>query len=122
MTDPNAFAVLELAPTLDAAAVKRAYFAMLAKHPPHVDADGFRRVRSAYEALTPPGALAAAYAASPLDYERTLSEWNARFASRLTQLEAEHRTAEAGAEIVAKFVQAGSRVSLAALAALTQTR
>jgi alkylhydroperoxidase/carboxymuconolactone decarboxylase family protein YurZ len=36
---------------LDLAAIKRAYFALLTKHPPHQDQEGFRRIRAAYEAL-----------------------------------------------------------------------
>ena len=115
MTGPHAFSVLEMAPTLDPAAVKRAYFAALAKHPPHADADGFRRLRSAYESLTRPGALAAAYAACPIDCERELDRWNERFAARLATAAAERQTAEASSEVVAGFIQAASRLTLAAL-------
>jgi hypothetical protein len=42
----------------DAAAVKRAYRRALAAHPPDVDADGFRRIRDAYEVLKDPWARA----------------------------------------------------------------
>src|SRR6185503_20684653 len=67
MTPREPFALLGMAPTLDLAAVKRAYFDALARHPPHVDSAGFQQVRGAYEALTRPGGLAAAYLASPVD-------------------------------------------------------
>lgn len=59
------FAVLGLAPTLDAAMVKRAYFAALARHPPHADPEGFRRIRAAYEALRGEG-LRAAHLRAPI--------------------------------------------------------
>jgi hypothetical protein len=52
------FVVLAIAPTADAAQVKRAYFAALKRHPPHADPAGFRRVRAAYDRLSAPGALA----------------------------------------------------------------
>jgi hypothetical protein len=65
--DPSSpFAVLEIAPTLDPARVKLAYFAVLAKHPPHADPQGFRAIRDAYESLQGDG-LRAAHLAAPLD-------------------------------------------------------
>ena len=73
-TPDGPFAVLGVAPTLDGATVKRAYFAALARHPPHQDAEGFQRVRSAYEALSSPGALAAAYLASPMNVQKLADE------------------------------------------------
>jgi curved DNA-binding protein CbpA len=73
------FAVLGVAPTLDAAAVKRAYFTALARHPPHQDAEGFQRVRGAYEALSSPGALAAAYLASSMNVRKLADEARERF-------------------------------------------
>lgn len=78
-TPPDPFAVLGLAPTLDTAAVKRAYFAALACHPPHQDAEGFQRVRGAYEALSSPGALAAAYLASSMNVRKLADEACERF-------------------------------------------
>jgi curved DNA-binding protein CbpA len=50
-TDDSPFATLGIKPTLDLAAIKRAYFALLTKHPPHQDQEGFKRIRGAYEAL-----------------------------------------------------------------------
>lgn len=73
MAEPSPFAVLALAPTLDGAQVKRAYFAALARHPPHGDPAGFQRVRAAYELLSRPGGLQAAYASAPLDIEAELA-------------------------------------------------
>jgi curved DNA-binding protein CbpA len=77
LSDP--FAVLGLAPTLDTAAVKRAYFAALTRHPPHQDAEGFQRVRGAYEALSSPRALAAAYLANSVDVRKLADEARERF-------------------------------------------
>ena len=70
MKTSSPFAALGIAPTLDAAAVKRAYFQQLALHPPHQDPQGFQRLRSHYEVLQQPGRLAAAYLESPLDLDR----------------------------------------------------
>ena len=56
-SDGDPFAVLGIAPTGVLADVKRAYFAVLQKHPPHADPDGFRRIRAAYELLMKPGVL-----------------------------------------------------------------
>lgn len=49
--DQSPFGILGIKPTLDVAAIKRAYFALLPKYPPHQDQEGFKRVRGAYEAL-----------------------------------------------------------------------
>jgi curved DNA-binding protein CbpA len=103
------FAVLGLAPTLDAAAVKRAYFAALARHPPHQDAEGFQRVRRAYEALASPGALAAAYLASPLDVRKLAAEARERFDAAM-QRAAEAATTKAR-EDVTQFLERCSRMS-----------
>ena len=58
-SDESPFAVLGIRPTLDLAAIKRAYFALLTKHPPHQDQEGFKRIRAAYEALGSFGEVAA---------------------------------------------------------------
>lgn len=79
------FAILALAPTFDAAAVKRAYFAALQRHPPHSDPDGFRRVRAAYETLTAPGGLAVAFIETPVDAGAELARYRARFDRALAQ-------------------------------------
>lgn len=79
--DDNAespFAVLGIAPTLDLAAIKRAYFALLAKHPPHRDQEGFRRIRAAYEALGSFGEAAAFVLRHAPDPERELPAYRER--------------------------------------------
>lgn len=50
----RAFETLGVAPPLDAAELKRAYRRAVAAHPPDRDAEGFRRVREAYELLSAP--------------------------------------------------------------------
>jgi curved DNA-binding protein CbpA len=71
--DKSPFAILGIAPTLDLGAIKRAYFAALTKHPPHSDPEGFKRIRSAYEALGSRGEAAAAVLRSAIDVESELS-------------------------------------------------
>jgi curved DNA-binding protein CbpA len=80
---PEPFGVLGLSPTLDGAEVKRAYFAALQRHPPHLDPAGFQRVRQAYEALRTADALARAFAVAPLDVPSELARWTARFGAAL---------------------------------------
>jgi hypothetical protein len=106
----DALEALELAPTLDRGALKRAYFAALAKHPPHSDAEGFRRVRAAYEALLAPGGLERAFAAAPPEVESLLAEYRARFDEALARAA---ETAQAGAddaERLKDFVERLSRL------------
>ena len=64
---------------MDLVAVKSAYFAALARHPPHQDLEGFQRLRRAYEALTRPGGLAVAYLTSPVDVQKLARDARARF-------------------------------------------
>lgn len=77
MNDP--FAILGLAPTRELGAVKRAWFTALPKHPPESDPEGFRRLRDAYEQLSTPAGLTAAFASAPLDLEVVRAQYAARF-------------------------------------------
>jgi curved DNA-binding protein CbpA len=104
------FAVLGLPPTLDAAAVKRAYFAALARHPPHQDAEGFQRVRAAYEALSSAGALAAAYLASPVDVQKLADAARERFDAALQRSAEAASAVSARAETAAQFLETCSRM------------
>jgi len=116
------FAVLGIPATLDLGQVKRAWFRALPRHPPHQDPDGFRRLRAAYEELTRPGGLAMAFAASPIDTAATLAHWNERFEARIVRLTEDARRAEADSTVIARFVDATSRISFAeALAASRPT-
>ena len=87
MTAPaeSPFAALEIAPTLDLGAVKRAYFAALQKHPPHSDPPGFKRLRAAYECLNTPERLATAFLEEPLDTEATRQAYRQRFDQALAE-------------------------------------
>ena len=84
------FAILNLAPTLDAAAIKSAYFAALKQHPPHQDGEGFRRIRGAYETLQQPETRMAAFLSSPIDLAAELDRHERRFAKGIAEATA-HR-------------------------------
>lgn len=105
MAEPNPFEVLALAPTLDRGQVKRAYFIALARHPPHGDPEGFQRVRAAYELLSRPGGLEAAYAAAPLDLEAELAARRERYGSALAHAGEWMVQQLAGAEAGERFVK-----------------
>ena len=105
----NPFAMLGIAPTLDPALVKRAYFTALAAYPPHRDPDGFARVRAAYELLSARGSLAAAYLASPLDLEAELSRYRERFDAALASAREARRAEVAAAAEAERFAESLSR-------------
>ncbi len=79
------FATLGIAPTLDVAAIKRAYFVALAKHPPHSDPDGFKRIRTAYEALASRAQAASYLLRSPADLEAELACYRERYDAALAE-------------------------------------
>lgn len=99
------FAVLALSPTLDRAAVKRAYFAKLVLHPPHTDADAFRKLRDAYEALTAPGGLERAYAVAPIDIWLRLEQARARFDVALAEASRHAHQSDDARRQVKRFVE-----------------
>jgi curved DNA-binding protein CbpA len=107
---PDPFTVLGLAPTLDAGAIKRAYFAALARHPPHQDSEGFGRLRSAYEVLTRPGGLAAAYLASAVDVRRLADEARERFDAALQKASEAAAAVRDAEEASAQFLERCSRM------------
>jgi hypothetical protein len=111
MTPHGPFALLGIAPTLDPAVVKRAYFEALVRHPPHQDPEGFHRVRGAYEALTRPGALAAAYLNSPVDVRGLAEQAHERFDAALQRASEAALAARTEEEAVARFVERCSRMS-----------
>jgi hypothetical protein len=112
------FAVLGIPATLDPGQVKRGWFRALARHPPHQDPEGFRRLRAAYEALTRPGGLAMAFAASPIDADAALARWNERFEESISRATEEARRSEADSALISRFVDATSQLAFAeALAA-----
>jgi len=101
LEDP--FAVLGIAPTESLAEVKRAYFAMLSKHPPHSDPVGFHRVRSAYEQLMKPGALATVAWTSTFDREAALRALDGRLGPRLEARRRERAQAAGGRVLRGQF-------------------
>jgi hypothetical protein len=103
-----------LAPTLDPGRVKRAYFAQLQAHPPHVDPEGFRQVRTAYEQLTAPGALPLAFVAVPVDVASELSIWRDRWAAGIDSAAAQVRRAFDDDCEISTFVETISRLGLSA--------
>jgi curved DNA-binding protein CbpA len=105
------FSVLGIPATLDPNAVKRAYFACIARHPPHQDAEAFRRVRAAYEALTAPGGLAAAYLQSPLDWDAALAPYRTRLETPLAQASEAIARERGGRAAVERFVNETSRMT-----------
>jgi curved DNA-binding protein CbpA len=109
-TPDDPFGLLGLAPTLDAAAVKRAYFDALARHPPHRDAEGFQRVRGAYEALSSPGALAAAYLASPMNVRTLADEARERFDAAMQRASEAVLAVRAEEESLTQFLERCSRM------------
>jgi curved DNA-binding protein CbpA len=112
MANPDPFSVLEIAPTLDAAQVKRAYFAKLQKHPPHADPEGFRRLRTAYEALTAPGALALAFIVAPFDSSAELEAWHRQWSVSLHRAADRVRQVHLDCQAIDSFVARVSRVGL----------
>ena len=99
MSEFPPFGVLGIAPTRDMAVIKRAYFAALKLHPPHKDAAAFQRLRTAYETLSSPAKLAAAYLGAPIDAKAELAAYAELEAgmhqaaeARQTELSADERT------------------------------
>ncbi len=118
MADIDLFEALHISPTLDAAQVKRAYFAILKTHPPHKDPEGFRRIRAAYEALMVPGGLGLAYATAPIAAAEELARWRERWDAPIQQ--ALSRFDEGAAQVAAieSFVAEASKMTLAGAAAV----
>jgi curved DNA-binding protein CbpA len=83
--ETSPFATLGIAPTLDVAAIKRAYFVALAKHPPHSDPDGFKRIRTAYEALGSRGQAASHLLRSSVDVGAELACYRERYDAALAE-------------------------------------
>ncbi len=85
-TDP--FAILELAPTLDPAAVRAAWAAAVKRSPPHADAEAFARNRAAYEQLNTAAKLRTAWLAAPFDAAAELSRLESLDAAKMLEFRA----------------------------------
>ena len=117
-SDKSPFALLGIAPTLDVAAIKRAYFAALAKHPPHSDPDGFKRIRSAYEALASQGQAASHILHSAVDVAAELARYRARHDASLARADQARTAAAAEGDRIARFVDGIARLDLSQALAL----
>ena len=113
--DVDPYAILGLAPTLDAGKIKRAYFAAIAKSPPHVDAEAFRRVRQAYETLLAEDRRARAFLAAPIDEASELAAFDARWAARLAAAPSEAHPGSDSRDAVRRFIDRIARHELAEL-------
>jgi len=110
----EAFAALGIEPTLDGARLKRAYFEAVGRTPPHRDAEAFRRVRAAYEALSRPGGIEAAYLSAAGASEREIAVVRARYAPLLAEARERIRARRAEQQRVPAFIEAASSSTLAA--------
>ncbi len=111
------FVVLQIEPTLDAGAIKRAYFAAIARTPPHRDAEAFRRVRTAYDLLRRPTALAAAFLMAPHSPEAALRPLRAHYDARLAEAAAQSRAVRDDRAWLDGFVATAATKPLAELIA-----
>jgi curved DNA-binding protein CbpA len=102
MPRPDPFEVLGLEPTLDHAAIKRAYFTLLPRHAPHADPDGFRRLRDAYETLTGPE-LIEVWATANVDVERQLDRIERELGPRIADAKQRRAIAESHRLAIASF-------------------
>lgn len=112
---PDPFSVLEIPPTLDSGQVKRAYFRLLARHPPHQDPEGFRRLRQAYEELTRPGGQAVAYLRAPVDMAAELAVYEGRCGAALAEVQAAWQGAQDRQRATERLVEAVGRLAYADL-------
>ena len=112
------FSVLGIAPTLDPAAIKRAYFTALAKHPPHSDAQGFKRIRGAYEALGLRGEAASHLLRSAIDVEAELALLRERHDAALARSRQASASSANDAARVARFTEGLARLGLEEVLAL----
>jgi len=104
------FEELGIASTLDGAVVKRAYLAAVRAHPPHLDPEGFKRIRSAFERLKKPQDLARRWLEQPVDLANERHRWTERFAQPIAA--AELHCDESSLSIVERFVDFGRQLSL----------
>jgi len=117
-TVEDPFAVLGIAPPSTLGDIKRAYFTALQQHPPHADADGFRRLRAAYECLLKPGALETMSWTAGFDRQAAHRALDARLSPRLAAYREECSRAESRRLLRAHFERLVAQTSWAELTAL----
>ena len=113
---PSPWTVLGIEPTLLSATVRRAYFALLEQHGPQQDPQGFARLRQAYERLTDPDSLAAAYLAVPVDLAAELTRFEARYGQSVVSAAQQVADRQHEAVVKERFVEHFSRRSFLELA------
>ncbi len=111
MDAPNPFDVLGIGATFDLQVIKRAYFAAIAKTPPHVDPAKFRQTRDAYELLLSDETRVLAFLRVPVKAEE-MSAFDAKWAERITAAQAASRPTTDSPEAVRRFIERLSRVEL----------
>lgn len=109
-TSENPFDVLGIAPTGNPSAIRRAYFAAVQRHPPHADANAFRRLRAAYESLATPSGRSAALVLAPVDIASELGPLRQRFDAALEEVTARVRASAREREIARRFAEHVSRL------------
>jgi len=107
------FAVLGMSATLDEGAVKHGYFAALKRHPPHLDPEGFRRIRRAYETLCRGEGLMAAYMSRPVEVGAPLSILDATTGREIATARDEQRLGDQQTLVKASLIDLLSRLTLA---------
>lgn len=117
-TTDNPFDVLGIAPTVNPSAIRRAYFAAVQRHPPHADANAFRRLRAAYESLATPSSRSAALVLAPVDIASELGPLRQRFDAALAEVTAQTRASAREREVVRRFAEHLSRLPWAEAARL----
>lgn len=106
------YTALAIAPTLDLAAIKRGYFAALAKTPPHADPAGFRRLREAYEQLIDARSRTLAFLRAPIDVAAELASFESRWRERIAHESAAALSARQTARNVERFIKHISSLTL----------
>lgn len=108
----NPYAVLGIAPMLDADAIKRAYFKRLATTPPHGDPEAFRKLRAAYETLAQADTRALAWLHAPVDRDAEIAAWETQFRARVDAACASLRSESEKARVLDRFVRQLARMRL----------
>lgn len=107
------FALLGMRPSTNQAELKEAYFAKLARHQPHEDPAGFRRLRQIYESLSVPGALEAAYLLAPVSLREAQERFCDPLEGDLDRAESHEREARAEATAGERFFEAWASLTWA---------
>jgi len=116
----NPFLELGLAPTLEVGRIKRAYFAAVARHQPHQNAQAFQRIREAYEKLLRPGDRALAYLSAEIAAEEQ-AECASPYDQRIDAARSAATSARVDREKIDRFVALAETSSLARMVELCRS-